>query len=88
MLPVLHKAWIQDGRQAPDRQNLGLCDGGSDGRCQWEDSVGWDCAAVLKPQSRQGLPREKKQQVIPGRQRHRSRNKYCEGRSRAELRFG
>lgn len=30
------------------------------------DSVGWDCAAVLKPQGRQGLPREKKQQVIPG----------------------
>lgn len=30
------------------------------------DSVGWDCAAVLKPQGRQGLPRAKQQQVIPG----------------------
>lgn len=36
MSPVLLKA----DRQAPDRWNLGLCNGGSDGRCQWEGFCG------------------------------------------------
>lgn len=40
MSPALHKAQIQAGRQAPDRQNLGLYDGRSDGRCQWEGFCG------------------------------------------------